>query len=56
MKELPPGLSKKADEVLMAFGGLKGLADQPAWLVAYVLKSFFPEEERKTISEHLKQR
>ena len=51
--ELPPRLGRKADEVLSFYGGLKGLADQPIWLVKEVLKAFFLENERKQIERYL---
>ncbi len=56
LNDLPPRLSRKAEEILSAFGGLKGLGMQPAWLISYVLGSFFPEDERKLISEYLRRR
>lgn len=49
MKELPPGLNRKAEDVLRAYGGLKGLAKEPVWLIVEVLKAFFPEDEEKQI-------
>ena len=47
------GLSRKAEEILSAYGGLKGLAEQPIWLISAVLKTFFSEDERKEILGHL---
>jgi len=49
LKELPPGLNRKAEDVLRAYGGLKGLAKEPVWLIVEVLKAFFPEDEEKQI-------
>ena len=54
MKELPPGLRTKADKVLGYYGGLKGLAMEPAWIVSYVLKAFFPQDEAKQILEYIR--
>ena len=49
MKGLPPNLNRKAEDVLRAYGGLKGLAKEPVWLVAEVLEAFFPTDEEKQI-------
>ena len=56
MKDLSPQLSRKADDVLGAYGGLKGLAREPVWLITEVLKAFFPEEEEKQILRSLTER
>ncbi len=53
VKDLPRDLSRKADRILSRYGGLKGLSQEPAWLVTYVLKTFFPETERKQILQFL---
>jgi hypothetical protein len=47
MRKLPLSLSQKADEILSAYGGLKGLAEQPVWLITAVLRTFFTEDEGK---------
>jgi hypothetical protein len=54
VRQLPPDLQRKADEILAAYGGLKGLAYRPAWLVNIVLKSFFNESESNEIQKFLK--
>ena len=52
--ELPPKLGRKADEVLSAYGGLRGLSGQPGWVADAVLNAFFPEDEREKIEKFLK--
>jgi hypothetical protein len=53
LRELPARLSRKANEILSSYGGLKGLAKQPSWLIAYVLRTFFTEDEKKQILEYV---
>ena len=54
MKELPVRLARDADRTLVRYGGLKGLAEQPAWLITSVVKSFFPGDQAKLILEYMK--
>jgi|GEM_PF-6517433 len=54
MRDLPPGLGRKADQVLVSFGGLKGMAEQPLWLMTIVLKTFFAEDEAKSLLDYLR--
>ena len=53
MKELPSSLRSKAEGVLGYYGGLKGLAMEPAWIVSYVLKAFFSQDEAKQILDYI---
>lgn len=53
MKELPPGLRSKAERILAYYGGLKGLAREPAWIVSYVLKAFFSQDEVRELLEYI---
>ena len=53
MKDLSPSLRSKADQVLGYYGGLKGLAMEPAWIVTYVLKAFFSQDEARQILEYI---
>ncbi len=56
MRELPPSLRRKVDDVLLAYGGLRGLANRPAWLMDIVLKTFFTDAEAKEILKYLAHR
>ena len=54
MKELPARLARDANRTLVRYGGLKGLAEEPAWLISSVVKSFFPGDQAKLILEYVK--
>ena len=49
MDNLTRSLNRKAETVLNSYGGLKGLAKKPAWVIGSVLTAFFTEEERREI-------
>jgi hypothetical protein len=53
LRELPDGLSRKAEAILLVYGGPEGLIEQPNWLVSLVLKSFFSEKEGRIITDYL---
>ncbi len=53
MRKLPTSLSKKADEILSAYGGLKGMAEQPIWLITAVLKTFFTEDKGGQVLDYV---
>ena len=49
MVRLAPSILERANRLLGAYGGLQGLATQPAWLISYVLKTFFDKGEANKI-------
>lgn len=53
MKELSPRLRSKAESILGYYGGLKGLATEPACIVNHVLKAFFSQDEAKQLLEYI---
>jgi hypothetical protein len=53
LRKLPAGLSRKADKILSAYGGLKGLAEQPVWIITVVLKTFFTEDEGRQVLDYV---
>jgi hypothetical protein len=53
VKELAPSLRSKAERVLGYYGGLKGLAAEPARIVSYVLKAFFSQDEARQLLEYV---
>ncbi len=55
MRELPSDLRRKAEGLLHVYGGFQGLARNPPWLVAIVLKTWFTDAERKELVKYLAQ-
>jgi hypothetical protein len=53
MKKLPAELRHKAEGMLRVYGGIEGLAKNPAWLINAVLKTWFTDSERKLLLNYI---
>ncbi len=41
---------------MKSYGGLRGLAEQPIWLIQFVAKAFFTDDEGRLILEYVTHR